>query len=206
MKLDHTFIAIRERGILEICDLALHVVRDHFRPLVVLLFLGALPWVAVDWLLTRWMVVGDFGSEYEGLYYWIMSLLVISQAQVGSTFVTYYLGQAMFVGRPGIWETIRGDTQHVSVLHLGARGITSGAANPAVHLDGRRRPRFVDRDLWDVVARTGVGGFAGTRFPTFRVRNAAVGADANQERGRQQSQFQTAILGTAWSNGIRFIW
>jgi hypothetical protein len=108
MKLDHTFIAIRERGILEICDLGLHVVRDHFKPLLILLFAGALPWIIVDWLITYWLVTGVYRFEYTPMYYWLAFLLISSQAQVGTSFVTYYLGQAMFVGRPGIIETVRG--------------------------------------------------------------------------------------------------
>lgn len=108
MKLDHTFIAIRERGILEIFDLSLHVVRDHFKSLVALLLIGAAPWIVIDWLITGWLIVGDFSGEHGLLYYWIMALLVISQAQVGTTLVTYYLGQAMFVAKPGIRATIAG--------------------------------------------------------------------------------------------------
>ena len=108
MKLDHTFIAIRERGILEIFDLSLHVVRDHFKPLVALLLIGAAPWVLINWLLTRWLIVGDFSGEFGLLYYWILVLLVINQAQVGTTLITYYLGQAMFVAKPGIRATIAG--------------------------------------------------------------------------------------------------
>ena len=108
MKLDHTFIAIRERGILEIFDLSLHVVRDHFKPLVALLLIGAAPWIFIDWLITRWLIIGDFSGEYGLLYYWILALLVINQAHVGTTLITYYLGQAMFVAKPGIRATIAG--------------------------------------------------------------------------------------------------
>lgn len=106
MKLDHTFIAIRERGILEIFDLSLHVIRDHFKALVALLLIGAAPWILINWLVTGWLIVGDFSGEHGLLYYWILALLVISQAQVGTTLITYYLGQAMFVAKPGIRTTI----------------------------------------------------------------------------------------------------
>ncbi len=106
MKLDHTFIAIRERGILEIFDLSLHVIRDYFKPLVTLLLIGAAPWILVDCLITGWLIVGEFSGEDGLLFYWIMALLVISQAQVGTTLITHYLGQAMFVARPGIRASI----------------------------------------------------------------------------------------------------
>ena len=122
MKLDHTFIAIRERGILEICDLALQVIRDHFKPLVLLLIFGALPWIVADWLITGWLVTDIFRFDYGPTYYWMTFLLVVSQAQVGTTFITYYLGQAMFVGRPGIRQTIRG-TFRVSPYFFWIHGI-----------------------------------------------------------------------------------
>lgn len=104
MKFDKTFIAIRERGILEIFDLSLHVVKDHFNQIFWLLVIGAAPWIAIDLYFVHWMTI-DYDTPQ--LYGWVMALLVISQAQVGTTFVTHYLGQAMFVGRPGIWETVR---------------------------------------------------------------------------------------------------
>lgn len=108
MKLDHTFIAIRERGMLEIMDLSLHVVRQHFLTLLLLLLIGAAPWMVIDWWLTHWLVTGIFSSDYAGYYYWLMALLVISQYQMGTALITYYLGQAMFVGRLGIRETVAG--------------------------------------------------------------------------------------------------
>lgn len=106
MKLDHTFIAIRERKILEIFDLSLHVIRDHFKSLVVLLLVGTAPWIVVDWWITGWLIAGEFSGEHGLLYFWILALLVISQAQVGTTLITSYLGQAMFVSNPGIRSTI----------------------------------------------------------------------------------------------------
>ena len=106
MRLDHTFIAIRERGMLEICDLALPVVRYHFRPLLALLFLGAAPWAVVNWLLTNWLAVGIFASDYAVHFFWLSTLLVISQAQIGTSLITSYLGQIMFVGRVGVFATM----------------------------------------------------------------------------------------------------
>jgi len=105
MKFDQTFIAIRERSVLEILDLSLHVLVDHFRPLFWLLVIGAAPWVVLDYLLLGWINQSELLSPF--LYYWLMMLLVVSQAQVGTTFMTRYLGQAMFEGRPSIASTIR---------------------------------------------------------------------------------------------------
>ena len=103
MKFDKTFIAIRERGILDILDLALHVATDHFRALACLLVVGVLPWVVLDFWLLGWMIGDDDFSSY---YYWCMFLLVVNQAHVGTTFMTRYLGQAMFAGKTSVKWTI----------------------------------------------------------------------------------------------------
>jgi len=124
MKFDQTFIAIRERSILEIADLALHVLLDHFRPLFWLLVIGVLPWAVLDYFLVGWL--HDSPETGRGFYYWVMAVLIISQAQIGTTFMTRYLGQAMFEGRPGIWGTVK-DTCKTSIYflwsHIGIRCI-----------------------------------------------------------------------------------
>lgn len=108
MKLDHTFIAIRQRSIVEIFDLTLLVIRQHFQPLLILLAIGAAPWIAIDWVLTSWLAVGEFAGDYTGMYYFMTAVLVISQAQIGTSLMTYYLGQTMFVGQLSIRDTIVG--------------------------------------------------------------------------------------------------
>lgn len=105
MRFDKTFIAIRERGILEIFDLALHVIVVHFKPLFWLLLIGTLPWILLDYYLIGWMATTDAVDPF--LYYWLMLMLVVSQAQVGTTFMTRYLAQAMFEGQPSIGATVK---------------------------------------------------------------------------------------------------
>lgn len=105
MRFDKTFIAIRDRSTLEIFDLSLHVMVDHFRPLFWLLVIGASPWILFDYWLIGWLTDSIYPVAN---FYWLMMLLVVNQAQVGTTFMTHYLGQAMFEGRPGIWATVRG--------------------------------------------------------------------------------------------------
>ena len=102
MKFDHTFIAIRERTQWEILDLSLHVIRAYFSTLVTLLFIGAIPWILVDLLLTHWLL-----EESAPMYIWVTTLLVINQAQVGTTYITYFLGQAMFSGELPLKQVLR---------------------------------------------------------------------------------------------------
>ena len=106
MKFDQTFIAIRERGIFEIFDLTLKVIRDHLTALIVLGTIGVLPWMILDIWLLQW-VLGESTRASYAFYAWLMALLVTSQAQVATSFVTRYLGDAMFEGRPEIGKTIR---------------------------------------------------------------------------------------------------
>ena len=121
MRFDKTFIAIRERGVLEIFDLALHVIVDHFKPLFWLLLIGALPWIVLDYFLVGWIATA--GIVDPSMYYWIMLLLIVSQAHVGTTFMTRYLGQAMFEGRPSIGATIKEVLFETSLYFYWSHGI-----------------------------------------------------------------------------------
>ena len=105
MKLDETFISIRRRTGSELFDLALTVVRAHFRPLLILLLVGTLPWLIVDCVLA-WPVMNlSIDHPKRWLFSWLMMLLVVSQAHYGTALVTQYLGEALFVGQPN-WRTI----------------------------------------------------------------------------------------------------
>ena len=122
MNFDHTYIAIRKRNVLEIFDLALLVIRDHFRPLLILWLAGTVPFFIANAIAIRWMTVDVFDTELLTLYFWIMAVLVSNQAQVATTFMTNYLGQAIFSQRPGVAMTIR-STLGVSPYFLWVHGI-----------------------------------------------------------------------------------
>ena len=107
MKFDKTYIAIRTRGVLEILDLSLHVIRDHFVPLTVLWACGVIPFAIANWYVTRWMAEDYFELDYLTLYFFTISFLIVSQAQAATTFMTSYLGQAMFAERPSVWQIIK---------------------------------------------------------------------------------------------------
>lgn len=124
MKFDHTFIAIRKRSTLEIYDLAIHVFRDYFAPIMMLLFVGALPWLVLDWWLLGWMLSSNLCDGYsvslvglittDGAYDeyavgfgWLMMLLIVNQAHVGTAMISHFLGQSMFIGKPKVWDTIK---------------------------------------------------------------------------------------------------
>ena len=107
MRLDQTFISIRERDLLETFDLAILVTRQHLRNLLALLLLNALPWALFDWLVLFQYAAGVDAEASGYLFYFQMTLLVVSQASIGTALITGYLGQAMFVERQTIGQTYR---------------------------------------------------------------------------------------------------
>ena len=115
MQLDKTRIAIRERSLLDTFDLALHVLRAYFRPLLVMFLLAVIPLMVLNDLLIGWMLDVEyreafFYTEEAGAiwrYWWDMSLLVAIEAPLASIFMTSYLGQVVFVDRPRYRQVIR---------------------------------------------------------------------------------------------------
>ena len=84
MKLDQTFISIRKRGVSELFDLALTIVRSHWRALLILLMLGAAPWILLDYLLLWPLMHYGSGDPSRWACSWLMLLMVVSQAQYGT--------------------------------------------------------------------------------------------------------------------------
>jgi len=114
VELDKTRIVVRERGLFDTLDLALHIFRMNFRPLCVTMFMGAFPWAVANYLLIGWMLPADVDfpdsmgqAGYYLRYTWTMAVLVSLQAPLASAFSTVYLGQALFVDRPRLWNAVR---------------------------------------------------------------------------------------------------
>ena len=108
MQLDKTKIAIRERGLLDIFDLSLHVFYNYAGPLLAMFAIGALAMFAINYALIGWMMDIEYREAYFYIdevgtiarYVWAMTLLVTIEAPLASVFATAYLGQAVFVDRP----------------------------------------------------------------------------------------------------------
>lgn len=114
MQLDKTRIAVRERGVFDTLDLAVHVFRIHLQPLCITMLIGGLPWAVANYLLIGWMLPGDLDAPdsaeqigYYLRYLWTMGVLVSLQAPLASALATVYLGQALFVQRPPVVDTFR---------------------------------------------------------------------------------------------------
>lgn len=107
MQLDKTRIRIRERGVTDILDLALHVLHAYFRPLMIATLLGALPFFLINELLVGWLIhidVEDMATDEVVArslrFMWIMAILVVVEAPAASIFTTTWLGHAVFTERP----------------------------------------------------------------------------------------------------------
>lgn len=126
MRLDKTEIAIRQRPLPELLDLALLVFRRHALPLMALTTLGAAPWLLLNWwLLNNWL--GEQFIDYDVimLYVFWQLWLVPLEAPLATALVTLYLGQVMFFERPswrGMFRTLVGCLPQLFVLQVLLRG------------------------------------------------------------------------------------
>jgi len=107
MQLDETRIRIRERGVTDILDLALHVMRAYFRPLVIATLLGALPFFLINEALIGWLIHIPLAvtptDEVVGRsirFMVAMALLITVEAPAASIITTTWLGRAVFTERP----------------------------------------------------------------------------------------------------------
>jgi hypothetical protein len=108
VQLDRTRIVVRQRGVLDTLDLALHVLRVYLAPLMIAMALGALPLMLINHLLIAWMLPdADNLLDIPARYLWHMTILIFLQAPLASVFATTYLGQAVFQDRPRLTEVVR---------------------------------------------------------------------------------------------------
>jgi hypothetical protein len=105
MQFDKTRIAIRERDLPDILDLALAVVRIHWRELLIASIVGMVPLAALNfWLLAKLPLIEE--SDYAW-YAFRLTLLVLFEAPLAAAPATLVLGQAMFVERIDAVRIIR---------------------------------------------------------------------------------------------------
>ena len=114
MQLDRTAIAIRERGMMEILDLALHVTRIYLPQLLALFVLGVTPFFIVNAYMLSWLIqvdVRDYSpDEYtmrQFRYVFTMGLMVVLQAPLATALMTTWLGNAVFSERPPLRTALK---------------------------------------------------------------------------------------------------
>ena len=99
-----TQIAIRERSILEILDLSLHILRDYFVQIVVAAILGIAPFALLNHFLFGWMADVEYGVTFPFSHVWTSILLITLEAPAASVFVSAFLGRAVFEEQPSLRE------------------------------------------------------------------------------------------------------
>mgnify|MGYP007059416068 CR=1 FL=1 len=106
MQLDHTRVTVRERGMLEICDLALHVCRDFSPKLLVMFVIGIVPLAVFNWFALQWLV-DDLTGWGFARYAWLMILLVFIETPIATAAATLFLGDAMFLEPPTVRNVLK---------------------------------------------------------------------------------------------------
>ena len=107
MQFDQTSIAIRERSSFEVFDLAANVLVRHLQPIMVLLFLNAMPFVVLDYYLVGWMTDVSFSIDLSIAYYVAVIALMVGQAQLGTCLITIFMGRVMFLEEHSIWAVLK---------------------------------------------------------------------------------------------------
>lgn len=107
MQLDKTRVAIRERSLSDIMDLAVRVIRGHLGAVVSAWLIGTLPLALVNaWLLAN-RYPFDANEVVPRAYLWHLAVLMIWEIPLATAPLTLYLGQALFVERPSRRELVR---------------------------------------------------------------------------------------------------
>ena len=106
MQLDRTRVTVRERGMLEICDLALAVCRDFAPRLIVMFAVGILPFAILNWFLIGW-IVEDLNGWTFARYAYLMIVLTLIEAQLATAPATTFLGDAMFLQPPTLRQVLK---------------------------------------------------------------------------------------------------
>lgn len=130
MQFDRTTIVVRERGVLDTLDLSLHVFREYALPLSAAMLLGALPLMAVNYLLLGWMPgAADEEAWLPWRFVYHLSLQIYLQAPLAGVFATAYLGQAVFLAEPRFRDVVRDAVRmlpRIAWCHLLGRGVLFG--------------------------------------------------------------------------------
>ena len=108
MQLDSTRIAVRERSLPEVFDLALHVTREFAGPWLLCSLLAIVPLAAINYYLVGWMATVEYDTELPGArFLWNMTLLIFIEAPLASVFVVAYMGPAVFMEKKTIWQVVK---------------------------------------------------------------------------------------------------
>lgn len=125
MQLDQTKIAIRERELLEIYDLALIVMRVYWWKILQALAMSAIPLTLINAAIL-WPMEPDLSiNEIAGWFITYMVLLVFLEAPLAGLPITLLLGDALFHEKPD-WRRMYSGTGPVVMRVLWIVGLLRG--------------------------------------------------------------------------------
>jgi hypothetical protein len=126
MQLDRTRIVIRERGLLETLDLALHIMREFWGPIVLTSLMAIVPLAILNYFLVGWMSPDQFDETTWGIrFLWHMTLLIYLEAQLATIFTVAYLGPAVFLEERTIAAVVLDVLRYIPHLLL-SQGLLRG--------------------------------------------------------------------------------
>jgi hypothetical protein len=96
VQLDQTQIAIRERGIWELMDLALRVTWHYGRELLVYAAVLTIPIALFNWWALRPLVAEEYSAQTNSRYIAVMSQVIFLEAPLTALATTLFLGAVMF--------------------------------------------------------------------------------------------------------------
>jgi hypothetical protein len=105
MQYDKTRIAIRERDLADLLDLALRLVRVHWRELLIASFVGAAPFAILNYWLLKDLPLVE--SDDYAWYAVRMTILVLFEVPLAAAPATLYLSKAMFFERFDVRRMLR---------------------------------------------------------------------------------------------------
>ena len=111
MRLEDITVVVRPRGVAELFDLALLLIRRHPVRLLLAFAIGVAPCAG----LTAWMLAG---VAREGLHHWLLMLSVYALSGVMTAVLTAFLGLAMFAHRPTVRQALGMAWRSLPVLLL----------------------------------------------------------------------------------------
>ena len=126
MQYDKTTIAIRERNLADLGDLAMHVVAKYRGGLTVSMMLAVGPLMLMNHFLLAWMLEGPLQDIACFRYVWNMTMLVLCESQIATAFATAYLGGVLF-NFDSSWKQIIFDTLKTWRKLLLSHGIYRGS-------------------------------------------------------------------------------
>ena len=110
MQLDKTAIVISQRSAIDVVDLSLLVMRRYWSSIAFFAFIGILPFAILDfvllWPMTQYESLLIASREFTGIavyhfrYLCIIAAIILIQAPLALSPVTYFIGQAVFIKKP----------------------------------------------------------------------------------------------------------